>query len=272
MCSGVCGLAFRQAGRVFPWLAVLGVVVACGTEPLPPRALSEARSGYAFLSSQEQQLQDDDFGNPGLLWVDQGARLFADVPASGEPACSGCHSLDNASFRTSAARYPRYSNELARLVNLEQRINACRSTHQGQTPLPYESEPLLSLTAYLARQASGTPIAVAPDRHTRAAFDRGRAYFYTRRGQLNLACHHCHEQHFGRMLRGDRLSQGQPTGYPAYKLEWQTLGSLHRRLRDCNVGVRAEPLPYGDPIYVSLELFLAWRASGLLIDTPAVRR
>jgi sulfur-oxidizing protein SoxA len=74
------------------------------------------------------------------------------------------------------------------------------------------------------------------------------------------------------MLRGDRISQGHGTGYPAYRLEWQTLGSLHRRFRACNLAIRAEPLDAGDPRYVDLELFLAWRAAGLPLEAPAVRR
>jgi sulfur-oxidizing protein SoxA len=68
------------------------------------------------------------------------------------------------------------------------------------------------------------------------------------------------------------LSQGQPNAYPIYRLDWQTMGSLHRRLRGCLFGVRAELLPVGDPQLVDLELFLAWRAEGLPVETPGVRR
>ena len=110
------------------------------------------------------------------------------------------------------------------------------------------------------------------DGPARRFFEAGRDDYYRRRGQLNLACHHCHELNWGRMLRGDRLSQGHGTGYPAYRLEWQTLGSLHRRLRACNLAIRAQALPYGAPEYVNLELFLAWRAAGLFLEAPAVRR
>jgi sulfur-oxidizing protein SoxA len=116
------------------------------------------------------------------------------------------------------------------------------------------------------------PFDVDIDGPARPFFEAGRDYFYTRRGQMNLACHHCHELNAGRFLRGDRLSQGQPTGYPIYRLDWQTVGSLHRRLRFCNTGVRAEPFAFGDARYINLELFLAWRARGLPSEAPAVRR
>jgi sulfur-oxidizing protein SoxA len=91
-------------------------------------------------------------------------------------------------------------------------------------------------------------------------------------GQLNLACAHCHEKNWGRTLLAERLSQGHPNGYPIYRLEWQAVGSLERRLRSCLAGVRAEVLPYGAPEYADLALFLAWRAQGLPIETPGVRR
>jgi L-cysteine S-thiosulfotransferase len=54
-------------------------------------------------------------------------------------------------------------------------------------------------------------------------------------------------------------------------LEWQEIGSLQRRLRNCLIGMRAEPYPDGAIEYVELELYMAWRANGLRIETPAVR-
>ena len=52
------------------------------------------------------------------------------------------------------------------------------------------------------------------------------------------------------------IPQGHPTGYPIYRLEWQGLGSLQRRLRNCMSGVRAEPFAYGAIELVELELYL----------------
>jgi sulfur-oxidizing protein SoxA len=36
-------------------------------------------------------------------------------------------------------------------------------------------------------------------------------------------------------------------------------------------GVRAEPNDYGAPELVNLELFLMWRARGMVWESPAVR-
>jgi len=260
-------------------LAILGVSAACEipapgvtSEPEPTRTLTQALSGYEFQAEDTQALQDDPFANPGMLWVDQGQELWRDGGSADETSCSSCHGKNGDSMRGVAARYPAYDVETESLLNIEGRINRCREKYQQQSPYAYESAELLALTAFVAHQSTGMPIEVAINGPARQFFDSGQSYFYERRGQMNLACHHCHERNVGRMLRGDRLSQGQPTGYPAYRLEWQTLGSLHRRLRFCNVGVRAEPFPAGAPEYVNLELFLAWRARGLQVDAPAVRR
>ena len=104
----------------------------------------------------------------------------------------------------------------------------------------------------------------------RLSSTRGAA-FNQRQGQLNLSCGQCHDDNWGKHLAGNTVPQAHPTGYPIYRLEWQSLGSLQRRLRNCMIGMRAEPYAYGAPEYVDMELFLMWRARGMKIETPAVR-
>lgn len=267
------------------------LIAACSPETTQPVAANTAeaferaipaapKSGYHYQSVEEQTLQDDTFGNPGNLWVDQGRELFESGNTS--TACDSCHSGIPAtesgdkpftnSWRSAAARYPAYDQTLKRVLTLEQRINQCRTRYQDQKAFEWESPELLALTTFVARQSKGIPINVVQTSLNQQSLARGAAYYHQRKGQLNLACRHCHEQNPGKMLRGDRLSEGLPTGYPAYKLEWQTLGSLQRRLRDCDIGVRAEPHAFGAQIYADLELYLKVRAQGLPIDAPAVRR
>jgi L-cysteine S-thiosulfotransferase len=122
----------------------------------------------------------------------------------------------------------------------------------------------------VARQSRGMPIDIAIDRMVEFV-EAGRSLFHRRQGQLNLACNQCHDDNWGKSLAGNTIPQGHPTGYPLYRLEWQTLGSLQRRLRNCMIGMRAEPYEYGAPEQVALELYLMWRARGLPVETPAVR-
>jgi sulfur-oxidizing protein SoxA len=130
---------------------------------------------------------------------------------------------------------------------------------------------LLALAAYVARQSRGSPIAVEIDARTKPFFDAGREAFHRRQGQLNLACAQCHDDHWGRKLAGTTIPQAHPTGYPLYRLEWQGLGSLQRRLRNCLFGMRAEPYSFGASEFVDLELYLMWRARGMKLESPAVR-
>ena len=258
--------------RIAALLLCGATLAACGAETpgldrtaIPPEQL---QSGFAFLTPDSQALQADSFANPGLLWVDRGATLFGDMTGT-EKACQTCH-LEG--LQGVAARYPAIDPERGALLNLEGRINQCRTQHQALPALAYESEDLLALTAFIAAQSAGQPITVATDGAAKPFIEQGRAYFETRRGQFNLSCQQCHTETWGQKLRGDTLSQGHGNGFPAYRLEWQSLGSLQRRLRDCDTGVRAEPLPFGDDTYLALELFLAARANGLDMESPAVRR
>lgn len=241
------------------------------------RPLPAPRSGYHYQSADTQALQDDAFANPGTLWLDQGATLWSQDAAPGGPgrypSCASCHGeLATQPLRGVALRYPRLDAAADQLQTLASRINGCRTDQQQQAPWAFESDALLALTALVANQSHGMTLARTIDASLQPFFDAGEHYYYQRRGQMNLACHHCHENNVGRMLRGDRLSQGLGNGYPAYRLQWQKLGSLQRRLRFCNVGVRAEPHPFGAPEYANLELYLQWRATGLTVETPAVRR
>ena len=126
-------------------------------------------------------------------------------------------------------------------------------------------------TAYVALQSRGEPIEAHDDPRLAPFIDKGRAAFNQRQGQLNLSCGQCHDDNWGKHLAGNTVPQAHPTGYPTYRLEWQSLGSLQRRLRNCMIGMRAEPYAYGAPEYVDMELFLMWRARGMKIETPAVR-
>ena len=171
-----------------------------------------------------------------------------------------------------AARYPAYDPALGKVADLEQRINACVAGKQRDAALAPESQVLLALTAYVARQSHGMPVAVRADGPARTAYERGRDIYFERQGQLNLACTHCHDANWGRTLLAEKVSQGQPADWPAYRLEWQALGSLSRRLRACYFGVRAEMPAFGSSDLVAVQLYLAARAQGLPTNVPGVRR
>jgi len=207
------------------------------------------------MSRETRAMQDDEATGPAVLWLLDGEALW------GRLGCAGCHGDAKASMKGVAARYPALVD--GKLVNLEHQIR-----HKAPQ-LAYESRDLLALTAFVARQSRGLPITV--DEKTQPFIDAGRNFFHRRQGQLNLACTQCHDDNWGKKLAGNTIPQAHPTGYPIYRLEWQTVGSLTRRFRNCLTGMRAELLPHGAPELVELELYLMWRARGMKLESPAVR-
>jgi len=259
------------AGLLAVGLPCLLPLLALGQEPTRAIAPSELRSGKDFVSPETRAQQEDLTVNPGMLWVEQGEKLWREAAGAEGKSCATCHG-EPSTLAGVAARYPAYDAKAQRLLNLEARVQQCRLERQKAAPLAYESQPLLSLTALVAHQSRGLPMRGTIDGPARPFFEAGRTLYYEQQGQLDLSCAQCHEQSWGKRLRAETISQGHPNGFPAYRLEWQTLGSLHRRLRACFQGVRAEPFASGTPELINLELYLAWRAQGLAVETPAVRR
>ena len=223
------------------------------------------------MGASTQAMQKDDSLNPGMLWVKDGEALWLRPAGLSGKACVSCHAQAASSMRGVAAGYPAFDALLNRPVTISQRINQCRQRHQQAEPLRTESQELLSLESFVAYQSRG--LALAPPEDSRLApFRRlGEQRFMQRMGQLNLSCAQCHDDNAGRRLGSSLIPQAHHTGYPVYRLEWQALGSLQRRLRNCMSGVRAEPYAYGAQELVELELYLATRAKGMLVETPGVR-
>ena len=230
-------------------LALLAPVVSQSEIPL-----AERRSGYEFMSRETKAMQDDEITGPAVLTLLDGEALW------GKLGCAGCHKDAATSMKGVAARYPAMIG--GKLTTLEQQVR-----HKNPE-LAYESRDLLALTAFVAKHSRGMAIEVS---EIKSNLEAGRAFFHRRQGQLNLACAQCHDDNWGKKLAGTPIPQAHPTGYPLYRLEWQGVGSLTRRLRNCLAGMRAELYPHGAPELVDLELYLMWRARGMKMEAPAVR-
>jgi L-cysteine S-thiosulfotransferase len=232
--------------------------------------LNERRSSYDSMSPETRAMQDDDSANPGTFWVLDGEALWTQKAGEANRACADCHGDARDSMKGVAARYPAFYPARNRPIDLEQRINICRADKQKAPAFAPESKELLALTAFVGRQSRGMPITINIDRMVEF-LDAGRSLFQRRQGQLNLSCSQCHDDNWGKILAGNTIPQAHPTGYPIYRLEWQSLGSLQRRLRNCMIGMRAEPYDFGSPEHVAIELYLMWRARGMKMETPGVR-
>ncbi len=254
------------------WLpAVFAASFAMAQAGAEKAGADKRRSGYQDMGQALQKMQDDDTANPGMLFVQLGEQLWARPAGAANKSCADCHTV--AAMKGVAARYPAIVTDRDgdRPIDLVGRVNRCRTANQQAEPLAPENRDLLSLVAFVARQSRGLPIAPPDDPRLAPFRQQGAAIYGRRQGQLNLSCAICHDDNAGKKLAGVTIPEAHPTAYPVYRLEWQALGSLKRRLRNCLVGIRAEAYPPDAVEYVALEIFLMDRAKGMLIEAPGVR-
>ena len=229
-------------------------------------------SGQAFLSPSLRAIQNDPGTNPVSLWLDQGKALW--LGQAGQASCAECHG-NIEKMRQAATHFPKWSVKQQKLINLEDQILTC--SERTQRPLKgLENTDVLSLSALLHQTSAGLNFQIVPKDETlqrwQLELNEGAKLFTTRIGRMNLACTHCHDLNIGKTMRADVISPGHPTGFPIFKLSWQSMGSIDRRLRACYSGVQAEVPAPGSPELRQLELFLKSRAQGMPIEGPSLRR
>jgi sulfur-oxidizing protein SoxA len=227
------------------------------------------QSSYYLMTPENRAMQDDSNLNPALFWVMDGLKLWKEKTGNKNVSCASCHGDSGQKMAGVAAQFPKIQK--GKLQTLEGQINQCRTSRQEAPALAYENKELLALTTFVATQSKGLPIAVQETPQNKKDLQQGRQFFNERMGQLNLSCAQCHQDRAGLKLGGSLIPQGHPTAYPIYRIEWQTMGSLQRRLRNCMSGVRAQQFEYGSQEMAQLELFLMWRARGMPLETPGVR-
>lgn len=155
-----------------------------------------------------------------------------------------------------------------------EQVQICRADRRGESAATPGDETAMALAAALVAAAHGRPITPDPAAGMQPWSDQGQRLWHQRMGQLNLACAHCHDDAAGLRLGGTRIPQGHDSGYPLYRMEWQGMGSLERRIRGCLTGVRAEPFATQGPdakALKALEVYMRRRSAGLLIEAGALR-
>ncbi|WOJ97202.1 sulfur oxidation c-type cytochrome SoxA [Congregibacter brevis] len=226
---------------------------------------------YALdADKREQWLEMEDFP-PYEIAIDDGADRY-DEPLADGGSYADCLGENAPAVKH---RFPRFDPESGEVETLEQRINSCRSA-AGDEPWDYLGPEMSSLMAFIAYESRGQQFAieVPEDPRAQAAYNDGKEFFYTRRGQLNFACSSCHVSMAGNALRAERLSAalGHATHWPVYRLKWKEVGPLHKRFIECNSQVRAVPLEAQSDSYRNLEYFLTYMSNGMTLNGPASRK
>lgn len=175
-----------------------------------------------------------------------------------------------------AHKYPSWDKKKQMVMTLPLAINNCRKAN-GEKPLKYKKGSINNILSYVAFQSRGkkTNVVIPKDQPgAMKAYEDGKKFYFTRRGQLNLSCAHCHIQQVGQVLRSEVLGPmlGHTTGWPTYRSKWATVGTLHRRFTGCNKQVRAKPMKAQGEEYRNLEYFLTYMSNGIELNGPSNRK
>lgn len=243
------------------------------TQRFPAVPMQEFANGlYAFNEdAREQWLEMEEFPLYEIA-VEDGQAHFETSFANGN-SYADCFENGGIGIRQN---YPYFDSETGGVVTLELAINQCRAANEEE-PLPYGTGKLAEISAYMSFTSRGNVVAVTvpeDDPAALAAFEAGKQFYYTRRGQLNFSCSSCHIQSAGLKLRADQLSTtlGHTTHWPVHRAKWAELGTLHYRFAECNSQVWAKPLELQSVEYRNLEYFLSYISNGLELNGPASRR
>lgn len=242
------------------------------TERFPETPMDDFVNGiYSIDAPSREQWEAIEEFPPYELALDEGKELF-ETPFANGKSYADCFENGGIGIRQN---YPHFDAERGEVVTLELAINECREAN-GEKPLKYKRGAIAAISSYMAYTSRGNKLemTIPDDPAAQAAYEDGKRFYYTKRGQLNFSCFDCHGGGSGLYVRADKLSPalGHPTHFPVYRSKWNAMGTLHRRFAGCNDQVRARPFPAQGEEYRNLEYFLTYMSNGLEINGPGARK
>ena len=229
-----------------------------------------ANGPYAVNAPMRKQWEEIMQFPPYDFALDEGQTAFATPFANGH-TYADCFPNGGVGIRQD---FPYFDAKSGEIVTLDLAINRCRVAN-GEKPLPYQTGMMASITAYMAETSRGKPfdIKIPDDPRALAAYEAGKKFFYSRRGQLNFSCASCHVESSGQRMRADILAPalGILAAFPIYRSDWGSMGTIDRRFTSCSAQMRSEPLPPQDPSYRAVEYFLSYMSNGIPISGPGTR-
>ena len=241
-------------------------------ERFPNVPLEEFANGvYAVDSASREQWEAIEEFPPYEIAVQEGEEIF-NTPFKNGKTFASCFRNGGIGIE---GDYPYFDKDSGEVQTLPMAINDCL-VKNGEKPLGYGKGKLASVQAYMVYTSRGKVIDVKipHDERAIAAYDKGKQFFYARRGQLNISCAHCHVDNAGNKIRADVLSPalGQISHFPVYRSAWGGLGTLHRRFTGCNKQVRAKPFELQSEEYRDLEYFMTYMSNGIHWNGPGSRK
>ena len=238
----------------------------------PDTPFSDFKNGvYSIDAASREQWEDIEEFAPYELNLSNGEELFNKPFANGKTYAS-CFDNGGIGIRQN---YPYFDTVSGKIKTLELEINECRLAN-NEKPLKWKSGRIADISAYMAFTSRGKKfnITVPDDSRALAAYNRGKQLFYTKQGQLNLACADCHVNYAGNKLRAEILSPalGHLTHFPTYRSQMGNMSTTHRRYAGCFKQVRAKVLKAQSTEYRALEYFQTYMSNGLQVNGPGSRK
>ncbi len=239
-------------------------------QKFPAVDLAEFKDGVYAIDEKmrEQWLEMEDFPAYEIA-IDEGEELY-ETPFANGKTYADCFGDDPGIKHN----YPIFDESVAEVITLEVAINKCREDN-AEKPLPWLVGELAEISAYMAFSTRGKSFDIKIDSAAaQEAYENGKQFYYTRRGQMNFECRSCHQQNVGHMLRAEKISPslGHTTHWPVYRGSWQYVGNIHKRFQECNIQVRAVPFEAQSAEYRNLEYFLTYMSNGMELNGPGSRR
>jgi sulfur-oxidizing protein SoxA len=240
------------------------------TKTLAGKDLNDFVNGvYALDADARSQWEEIEEFPPYEIDLDKGSELWDKKFKNGKSfeSCFG----DISKVRV---KYPYHDEAKDTIITLEGEINKCL-TDNGEKPYKWKKGNIAAVSAHIAYAGRGGKINVQPKTEKALAwYNKGKQFFFAKRGQLNLSCADCHVYNASRKARGDILSPmyGHPSHFPVFRSKWGNLGTLHRRYGGCNKNVRAKPFKAQSDEYKALEYYQATMSNGLELNGPGARK
>jgi sulfur-oxidizing protein SoxA len=241
------------------------------TQKFPKLKLEDFVNGpYSMNEDMHRQWEEKEQFPPYDFSLDLGKEMFSKPFRNGK-SYADCFPNGGIGIRQN---YPTFDEKEGKVVTLELALNRCREAN-GEAPFSYVKDEMAALTAYMAFTSRGKPfdIKIPNDPRALEAYQNGKRYFYTRRGQLNFSCASCHVQNPGERIRAEILAPalGILNAMPIYRSEWGGMGTISRRFTTCNSQIRGVPLDPQADEYRDLEYYLSYVSNGLPISGPGAR-
>ncbi len=225
---------------------------------------------YAVNAEMRKQWMEIMEFPPYEIAVDEGRAEWEN------PFANGKHYADCFDNKGVGVRqtYPRFIPETGQVETIEGAINRCR-VENGEKPLDPMTGKMAALSAVMSESSRGKPFAITipDDPRALAAYERGKEFFYSRKGQLGVSCASCHMSPAGQRMRGDILAPavGILAAMPIYRSDWGSMGTSIRRISTCSSQTRAVPLNPDDEDNRDLEYYLSYISNGIPITGPGAR-